>query len=195
MAVTESKSPADDRVVEILTAPQAGSLTRARNGDLLFAPGEDFADLVFGETRRVNFEYLREGEAGTNVGTGTIAVRAEPQGLTVQRVEFSDTQTVSHRILLEPGLSTARPGRLFRIRRHPDKGSASISQSGELTFRPLSDFDNLMNGEARRVSLECELIDTGCTRVYHVELTVKAGFHGVFVQRSVLKERPVACEN
>jgi hypothetical protein len=195
MAVTKSRLPADDRAVEILTSPHAGSLTRARNGDLLFAPGEDFADLVFGETRRVNFEYLREGKAGSSVGTGTVAVRAEQHGLTVKRFEFSDTQTVSHRILLEPGLSPPRPGRLFRIRRHPDKGSASISQSGELTFRPLSDFDNLMNGEARRVSLQCELIDTGCTRVYDVELTVKAGFHGVFVQRSVLKEQPVACES
>src|SRR4051794_4017117 len=109
MAVTKSKSPADDRFVEILTPPQAGSLTRARNGDLLFAPGDDFADLVFGETRRVNFEYLREGKAGSSVGTGTVAVSAEQQGLTVKRMEFSDTQTVSHRIFLEPGLSPPRP--------------------------------------------------------------------------------------
>jgi hypothetical protein len=192
MAVTKSKLPVDDPGVEILTSPQAGSLTRTPNGDLLFVPGNDFADLVPGETRRVNFEYLRDGANGSRVGTATVAVRAEPQGVTVERFEFADTQTVSHKIVLEPGLSPARPGK-FRIRRHPDKGRASLSQGGELTFRPLNDFDNLMNGEVRSVSLQCEFADTEHPRLYEVELTVKAGFHGVFVQRSIVKEQLIAC--
>lgn len=191
MAVTKIEPPVDDAGVEILTAPQAGSLTRARNGDLLFVPGNDFADLVPGETRRVNFEYLREGAAGSSIGTGTVAVRAEPQGVVVKRFEFADTQTVSHKTVLDPGLSSTGPGK-FRIRRHPDKGRASLSQGGELTFRPLNDFDNLMNGEVRSVSVECEFVDSNCPRLYNVELAIKAGFHGVSVLYSLVKEQPVA---
>jgi hypothetical protein len=192
MAGIATKKTAESAVLEVLTVPKEGSVRKGRNGDLVFDPGQDFTDLVPGETRVVDFEYLRTAGSGSNIGTATVIVRAELLGPIVAGIDFRDTRTVSHRIALEPSASLAYNSQC-RILHHPADGRVIVGGDGDLVFHPLHDFDDLTNGEMRNVRFECQVSEPDHTRTYGVELTIKAGLHGVFVSDVAVSGQDEGC--
>jgi hypothetical protein len=173
--------------LEVLTPPKEGSLSRAGNGELIFSPGGDFADMARGETRTVNFDYLRTGVSDSAIGTATIVVRAKDLGPVVDGIEFTDRRTVSRRISFA-SLCPADEVRPCRITRQPPKGRAVLDRQGDLIFYPQNDFDDLMNGEARIVSLECEVADSKVVRNCIIQLCVQANRYGVSISEFIVKE-------
>lgn len=185
MADILAERTSDRGLLQVLTAPREGSLKATPDGDIVFEPGRDFADLVRGETRTVNFKYMRTRKSGSNIGTATIFVRAEGRGAVVESIEFKDTQTVSCRIAPETLVpaATARRRRCCTILRHPPAGDLSAGEDGILTFHPGHDFDDLASGELRSVTFDCKLSDNVHARaqVYAVTLTIEGGLCGVFL--------------
>jgi hypothetical protein len=180
------------RILDVLTPPKEGSLRRSSNGDLVFEPGCDFADLVCGENRTVSFEYLRRSAAGSNVGTATVIVRGDRFGPVVEKIEYWDTRTLSRRFALDSLVSPKCSFDRCRVIGHPPEGSVEVG-NGFLTFQPQHDFDDLMNGETRKTKLTCAFEGKDETYIYAVELTIEAGLHGIFVPE-ITARRAHDCE-
>jgi hypothetical protein len=180
---------ADVARLEVLTPPKEGSLSRNRRGELVFDPGRDFVDMAPGETRTVNFDYLRSDDLKSTVGTATIIVRAKGLVPVVHGIEFADKRTVSRRIALDSLCPDDGHNSRCQIIRQPLSGKALLDAHGNLVFYPGHDFDDLMNGEVRVITLECEVIGPHSTRNCGVEFCITGGWNGVTMSDLTFKDR------
>jgi hypothetical protein len=182
------KLPKQTVHLEVLKAPKEGALSRTYSGELVFDPGGDFADMACGETRAVSFDYRRTGIEDSAVGTATVVVRAEASGPIVDGIKFTDRRTVSLRI---PFGSTRSDGSQVqcKITRAPQDGKVTSERNGDIIFYPGNDFDDLINGETRLVSLECQFLGAGAVRDYVIELCIQASLNGLAIFNSKVREK------
>ena len=174
--------------LEVLTAPKEGTLSRTYSGELVFDPGCDFADMACGETRVVSFDYRRTGIEDSAVGTAIVVVRAEAGGPIVDGIKFTDRRTVSLRIPFDWMRSDGSRVQC-KITRAPQDGKVASERNGHLIFYPGNDFDDLINGETRLVSLECQILEAGVVRDYVIEFCIQASLNGLAIFNSTVREQ------
>ncbi len=157
----------DRHSFNILSQPSQGTVTNHHDGTFSFAPGTDFTDLSFGETRQVTFTYEAIDDSGTANGRSAPATvvltvtgtndRPEAQVVAVTNAVEDDAAVMgSFRVNDVNVLDT----HTFNILTQPPEGQVTNNDDGTFSFDPSDDFQDLGVGETRQVTFTYEAVDS-----------------------------------
>ena len=157
----------DRHSFNILSQPSQGTVINNHDGTFSFAPGTDFEDLSFGETRQVTFTYEAVDDSGTanarsvpaTVVLTVMGTNDQPEAKAVaitSAVEDSAAVTGSFSVSDANVLDTHS----FTVLTQPLEGQVINNNDGTFSFNPGSDFQELAAGETRQVTFTYAAVDS-----------------------------------
>ncbi|WP_375753963.1 VCBS domain-containing protein [Vibrio sp. HN007] len=165
---------------QLVSDVSEGALTLNTDGSYSFNPGTEFDDLAEGETREVTFTYTATDNGGLVSDVQTVAITVTGSNdapvLTVNNLSATEdgSAVIGTPSFVDP--DTNDSGHTFSVTAMPEgQGSVSIdANTGEYTYNPGNDFQNLALNETATVSFDVTVDDgKGGTDTETVTVTVK----------------------
>ncbi|WP_413698868.1 VCBS domain-containing protein [Psychromonas sp. KJ10-10] len=132
-------------------------------GDYTFDPGTDFQSLPVGVTTDVTFDVtIDDGKGGTATETVTVSITGTNDApvLTVVDIEATEDGGAITNIASFEGIDIGDAHSYAVTSMDPGEGSVSIfASTGEYTYNPGTDFQNLAVGESQVVSFDVTVSD------------------------------------
>ena len=149
----------------ITTQPSKGSVINNDDGTFTYDPGDDFNDLLMGESVNISFSYTADDNSGL------VNAVSEPQNITITitrndnyqptasavSYQISEDETINGDFIYEdPDIADTHN---ITVVSQPNSGVLVNNNDGTFSFSPGDDFQDLAEGETGRVTFTYQVTD------------------------------------